>query len=116
MDSSIDNNTLSSILSELKDLNTNLSNGNLLGGDNRLFNNRMTGVGDLRDIIKQSKKDRDEARRKRKNLEEKVSTDNENLKNAISNSQKGGYSSALKKHTNMLNEETANEQQAISNL
>lgn len=116
MDNSIDNNTLSSILSELKDLNTNLSNGNLLGGDNRLFNTRMSGVGDLRDAIKQSKKERDEAKRKRKNLEEKVSSDKENIKNAINNSQKGGYSSSLKKNTDMLDKEIASEQQAISNL
>ena len=44
MDGAIDNKTLSSILSELKDLNTNLSNGNLLGGDNRLFKQRIHGA------------------------------------------------------------------------
>ena len=47
MDNAINNATLSSILDELKFLNNNLSNGNLLGGDNRMFTPNGNSLKDL---------------------------------------------------------------------
>lgn len=116
MDNSIDNKTLSSILNELKDLNTNLSNGNLLGGDNRLFKQRIQGAGNLRDVIRGQKDIRDKSREEQKELNEKIRKKEQEIRNTTDTSTLKSAKAWHTRYTNSLNDELKKEKEAIANI
>ena len=119
MDNAINNATLSSILDELKFLNNNLSNGNLLGGDNRMFTPNGNSLKDLIESRKSLKKQKESLESEKNDLievigelKENINKYNDSIQNAVSPQSKGG----LVKKLNSLNKDLENASTSLDNL
>ena len=113
----ISNATLNSILEQLKNLNSNLSTGNLLGDKNRLYRQNFNQFGSFKEQIESLKGDVAKHKSEQEKRRSKIAEHEKTLADeTATDEKKRGAKSARTKHQNVLDEEIRMEKNSIKEI